>query len=120
MSSCPKEIRHELEKSLAILEEGLDELSLSCQLPIEPLVPRPALLLIGHITSSCYLLEHLTWSYSNNEPERYVDIEVFRRWVLEGGTAAVIEDVKCVKQNANQRIQTDSALVFGTPYKAKL
>ena len=113
-------LRTELQEPLVVLNEGLDELATCYQLPLTPLIPRPALMLMGFVASSSYLLEHATWSHINREVERDSDVEVFRRWVLEGGMVSVIEDVRRAKQRADQRIQSNSVLVFGNPPKAKL
>lgn len=120
ISDCPTTLRTEIQEPLGTLHEGLSELATSYQLPIRTLIPRPALILVGFIASSCYLLEHAIWSYTNGEAERDTDTEVFRRWVLEGGMVAAMDDVRRVKLSTDQRVQSNSSLVFGGALMAKL
>jgi hypothetical protein len=77
-------------------------------------------MLMGFMASSSYLLEHVMWSYAEGEAERDTDVEVFRRWVLESGMVAAIEDVRRVKLSTNHRVGSDSSLVFGGSLRAKL
>jgi len=119
-SECPAALRAELREPLYILHEGLSELVTSYQLPIPSLMPRPALMLTGFVASSSYLLEHAIWSHTDGEAERDADVEVFRRWVLEGGIVAAIEDVRRVKQSTNRRVESNSRLVFGGSLSGKL
>ena len=120
--NCPEVLKPQIQDSLAILNEGFNELSTSYHLPIPPLIARPALQLTGFLASSVYLLEHAIWSYTSLEAERDADIEAFRRWVLEGGIVAVLEDVRQAKQtrSTNRLVQSNSMLVFGVSSKAKL
>jgi len=60
-----------------------------------------------------YLLEQAVWSCNNIEPTQDLDAEVFRRWVLEGGTEAAIQSVKRAKSASHDRVAINSALVFG-------
>lgn len=119
-SGCPAALRAEIREPLDALHEGLSELAISYKLPVPSLIPRPALILMGFLASSSYLLEHAIWSYTNGEAECDTDIEVFRRWVLEGGMVATIEDVRRAKQSTDQRVQSNSSLVFGGCSQAKL
>jgi hypothetical protein len=77
-------------------------------------------MLMGFVASSTYLLEHAIWSYNHGEAERDTDVDVFQRWVLEGGIVATIEDIRRIKQNVDQRVQSNSRLVFGASSRAKL
>ena len=120
ISGCPAALRAELREPLHILHEGLSELVTSYQLPIPSLIPRPALMLTGFVASSSYLLEHAVWSHTCEEVERDTDVEVFRRWVLEGGIVAAIEDVRRVKQNTDRRVESNSNLVFGGSLRGRL
>lgn len=122
VSHCPTALQNELREPLDVLLEGVGELATSYQPPISSLILRPALILMGFIASSSYLLEHAIWSCSNVEAEHDTDVEVFRRWALEGGMMMVIADVRCAKSNTDRRLRTNYSLVFGgssTP-KAKL
>lgn len=77
-------------------------------------------MLMGFVASSSYLLEHAIWSHTDGDAERNTDVEVFRRWVLEGGIVAAIEDVRRVKQSTDRRVESNSTLVFGGSLSAKL
>lgn len=81
--------------------------------PIHPLLPRPALFLFCHVASSLYLLEHAIWAVNTKEPEAQTDVEVFRRWVLEGGLDAALETVRRTKSAQKDRVQLDAAIVYG-------
>ena len=74
-------------------------------------------MLVASIASSVYLLEHAIWSKTT---QGQVDVEVFRRWVLEGGTAAAIEDVKEAKEGRKNRIDVNFAITFGNNRKARM
>jgi hypothetical protein len=75
---------------------------------------------MGFVASSSYLLEHAIWSYAEGEAERDTDVEVFRRWVLEGGMVAAIDDVRRVKLSTDHRVGSNSSLVFGGSLRARL
>ena len=77
-------------------------------------------MLVASIASSVYLLEHAIWSKTTQGHSREVDVEVFRRWVLEGGTAAAIEDVKEAKEGMKNRIDINFAITFGNNRKARM
>lgn len=98
----------------------MDELATSYKVPIPTLLPRPALLLMGFVASSIFLLEHAVWAFTTGETDNDIDVEVFRRWVLEGGLIAAIEDVKRAKGNNAARVLADSAITFGGFTKAKM
>ncbi len=120
MSACPVDLQQDISLSLEIIRLALEELVTSYKHPIPPLVPRPALILLGHIACSVYLLEHAIWSYSTEEPTRDIDVEVFVRWTVEGGTLAAIYDVKRAKESSGERESANSAIVFGSLGKSKL
>jgi len=83
-------------------------------------MPRPALIMTGYICSGVYLLEHVIWSHESNQPERDVDIEVFKRWMDDGGFISSVEDVKKANVNVDRVIKLNSAIVFGSKVEAKL
>jgi hypothetical protein len=73
-------------------------------------------MLLGSIASSTYLLEHAIWSYNGKEPEADVDIEVFRRWVVQSNMERHMEDVRKAR-DANliqERVKANEKIVFGT------
>ncbi len=99
---------------LAALRIALDVLADAYQAPMHPLLPRPALLLFAHMTSSLNLLEHAIWAVSTGEPDSATDVEVFRRWALEGGLDVALENVRRVKNASADRVHSDAKIVYGT------
>lgn len=120
VSSCPAKLRAEIQEPLDLLNKALQELTTALGTHASPLTPRPALLLTGFVTSSCFLLEHAVWAHDIGDTERDTDVEVFRRWALEGGMVGAIEDIRRAKQTADQRVKANSTLVFGGPLRSKL
>ena len=80
---------------------------------MHPLLPRPALFLLGHVASSLYLLDHAIWASSTSQPGCNADIEVFRRWVIEGGLDSALANVQRAKAVPQERMQMDAEIVFG-------
>ncbi|KAF5360912.1 hypothetical protein D9756_004892 [Leucocoprinus leucothites] len=116
ITSTPSGLSQELKASFSILDEALVELSTTYTKQISPLVPRPALVLVGSIASSVYLLEHAIWSYTQKETEAGLDVEVFSRWIVQSGLEGNIAEVKKAK-NADlvqERVKANEKLVFGT------
>ena len=120
ISSAPSDLQENLQKPLDLLKNALEELCTAYTLPLPPLIPRPALMLVASIASSVYILEHAIWSKMAQGHSSEVDVEVFRRWVLEGGTAAAIEDVKEAKEGMKNRIDINFAITFGNNRKARM
>ncbi|EDR13367.1 uncharacterized protein LACBIDRAFT_292578 [Laccaria bicolor S238N-H82] len=120
ISSAASDLQEIIQRPLDLLKNALEELRTAYTQPLPPLIPRPALMLVASIASSVYLLEHAIWSRTTQGHSSEVDVEVFRRWVLEGGTAAAIEDVKKAKEGANNRIDNNFAITFGNKRKARM
>ena len=120
IKSCPEKLEEQLAHALAILKEAIEEFASSFQQPIPPLLPKPALMLAGAVTSSIYLLEHAVWSFTTSEASLEVDIEVFKRWVVEGDTVSAIASVRRAKKHSSQRVKINSTIVFGHLTKSKL
>ncbi|KAF5382435.1 hypothetical protein D9615_002858 [Tricholomella constricta] len=120
ISSCPLDLRARLREPLDVLNDALSELAGSLKKPIAPLVPRPALILTGFVASSAFLLEHAIWAYVGRENDRETDVEVFQRWILEGGMVAAIEDVRRANLDGQTRATANSTIVFGGLSRAKL
>jgi len=118
ISLCPIALRPRIQKQLTLLLTALETLAGIFMVDIPSLMPRPALLLMGHTASCLYLLEHAIWSYTNAEGS--VDVEVFRRWAAEGGLTEAIEEVKRAEDATKQRELANSAIVFGESIKTKL
>jgi len=68
---------------------------------------------MGYIASSIYLLEHATWSRTRGEPELEVDAEVFRRWVFDGGFAAVEQELDRARSEHKLANASNTVIVFG-------
>lgn len=77
-------------------------------------------MLMGTIASAVYLLEHAIWAHIQREIGSDIDMEAFRRWVLEGDMETLTTDVIRAKTSVNQRISVNSQLVFGVASKPKL
>lgn len=79
-------------------------------------------MLTGYVASSVYLLEHAIWAYTTGEPDKDTHVDVFGRWVEEGGLVAAIAHVKRVNGGTDdsKRVLGDSVMVFGDVAKAKL
>ena len=120
ISSAPSDLQENLQKPLDLLKNAVEQLRTAYTQPLPPLIPRPALVLVASIASSVYLLEHAIWSKTTRGHSREMDVEVFRRWVLEGGTAAAIEDVKEAKEGMKNRIDINFAITFGNNRKARM
>ncbi|EEB89906.1 hypothetical protein MPER_11950 [Moniliophthora perniciosa FA553] len=110
ISSCPDTFSDS--SAVQALSSSLDQLALAYQLPLPALMPRPALMLMGHVTSSVFLLEHAIWSYVTSQAECNVDFTVFCRWI-EDGLQSVIEDVQRVCAEADTRIRENTAIGYG-------
>lgn len=103
------------------LRGGLDDITTVFAAPMPALLPRPAIMLVSYVASSLYLLEHAVWSYTNGELERAMDVEVFRRWVMEGGFAEAVADVKRSRASEeSERLVANSEIVYGSSARAKL
>jgi hypothetical protein len=120
IKSCPEKLEEQLVHALPILKDAIEEFASSFRQPMPSLLPRPALILAGVVTSSLYLLEHAVWSFTTNEASLEVDIEIFNRWVIEGDTVSTIASVRRAKKHSSQRAEINSTIVFGEPSRSKL
>lgn len=122
LHTCTPEfkVEHALAAPLDALRSALGELVTAYAAPIQPLVPRPALVLLSYIACAAYLLEHAIWAYKVNAASRRVDLDVFRRWVVEGGLNEAIVDVRRAKQAQPGRLREDKALVYGVDVEDKV
>jgi len=121
INSCPISLQERFAPSFGLLKNALLELQ-SCYIqPVDPLIPRPALMLVGAVASSIYLLEHATWSYKNSELTKELDSEVFRRWVLEGEVEGALQALRRIRTgDSRNRAQLNSRLAFGGVVGPKL
>ncbi|KZT73710.1 hypothetical protein DAEQUDRAFT_742841 [Daedalea quercina L-15889] len=111
--SCTPEIKLALESALDTLRAALDDLAPACATPVPPLVPRPALFLLSHIACGAFLLEHAIWACKTNATSHRIDIDLFKRWIEEGGMAEVVLDVRRARQAQPQRLEEDRDIVYG-------
>ncbi|KAG5635043.1 hypothetical protein H0H81_012627 [Sphagnurus paluster] len=105
---------------LALLSAALTELTSALAAPTAPLVSRPAIILVGFVAAAVFLLEHAVWAHTTSEQTREVDVDVVRRWVIEGGVGPAIEDVRRARRDTSGRASSDRDLVFGVGARAKL
>jgi hypothetical protein len=112
------DLRPTVEEQIKNLKARIDILKTTFQVPVARLLPRPALILMGYVLSSIYLLEHALWSHENSQPEKEVDLDVFKRWMDDSGFIAAVEDLKKAKAGSEDAIRSNNVLVFGS--KAKL
>ncbi|KAI0685807.1 acyl-CoA dehydrogenase/oxidase [Cytidiella melzeri] len=113
LSSCPQDLSGQISSQLTVLRTALEEVSRSYTPPIPPLLPRPALFAFSYVASALYLLEHATWAWKIGERTVDVDIDIFRRWVEEGGLCSAVRDVRRARSADHQRIEMDAKMVYG-------
>lgn len=103
-----------LKQQVELVQAASDILRSALAKPIAPLVPRPALMLLGYVTTALYLLEHAIWSYENHlsSVELEIDVEVFARWVGESGLDAAVKDVQKAKAAGPERMRQNEMLVY--------
>jgi hypothetical protein len=98
--------------SLAILKEAIEELR----------VVIPA----ANATTSPKACTHVGWSshlkYISTclviQTSHEVDIEVFKRWVVEGDAVAATASVRRAKKHSAERVEINSTIVFGALTKS--
>ncbi|KAK0504220.1 acyl-CoA dehydrogenase domain-containing protein [Armillaria luteobubalina] len=113
MASCPGELRVRILDALDTLRHSVNCAVSAYTPPIPSLVPRNALILLGNVASSLFLLKHAIWSQETNQDEAQTDAEVFTRWVLEGGLLTAVHDVKIIQTANAEREAVNAAIVFG-------
>jgi hypothetical protein len=91
---------------------SLNDLTSAYRPPLPVLMPRPALILLGYITSGVLLLQHATWSHQTSQAGHETDFAVFCRWV-EDGLQDAVEDVRRTRRETDTRIQENAAIVYG-------
>ena len=120
LQAVPQSVKENASET-QVLNACIDELSdcFAAQ-TTTPLVPRPALMLMGCTLSALSLIEHACWSVSTNQPEADLDTEIISRWVRESGLNAYLGEVKNARVDAQRRTTYDRALVFGAAGTPKL
>ncbi|KIK52061.1 hypothetical protein GYMLUDRAFT_208261 [Collybiopsis luxurians FD-317 M1] len=118
--SCPPDFLKQVQEAIQLLQWRLDSLLAAFLHPIPPLIARPALMFMGYMASSIYLLEHAIWSNTRGEEEYDVDAEVFRRWVHDGGFAALEKELDRARPELKSVDALNSTIVFRRSTQAKL
>ncbi len=113
MTSCPDDLGVSILDALDTLRRSIDCAISAYKPPIPTLMPKHALILLGNIASSLFLLEHAVWSHTTNQNEAQTDSEVFTRWVLEGGLLTAVHNVKIIQAATAKREAANAAIVFG-------
>ncbi|KAI6042677.1 hypothetical protein EDC04DRAFT_2866644 [Pisolithus marmoratus] len=115
LDSCSPEFNLQHATALGILRTAVKRIREVYQEPgrLSPLVIRPALLLVGHTAASLALLEHAMWSWRRST-EDSTNVEVFRRWVVEGGLSASMEEVGHLMGQSQPRMQMNNAITYRT------
>ncbi|EIN09932.1 hypothetical protein PUNSTDRAFT_143321 [Punctularia strigosozonata HHB-11173 SS5] len=83
---------------------------------------RPVLNFLGCLSASFYLLEHAIWSYTNNRPEKDIDVDAVRRWIMQGELPQSFSEVENSVGNGTSpdAVEKDYQLVYGMAHgKAK-
>ncbi|KAJ6590072.1 acyl-CoA dehydrogenase NM domain-like protein [Mycena vulgaris] len=100
--------------SLTLLQDVTNQLPSLFKKTTNPLLPRSLLVLLGHVASSVYLLEHAIWAQSNGEPSAPIDWDRFSRWTEEGGLKAAVAAVQVLDTGTEERIKENRAHVYRT------
>jgi len=117
LTSIPHSLTTALSSPILTLHSALALLTSAYTPPIAPLLPRAALFLFSNIASSINLLEHALWAVSISETSAQTDVEVFARWVEEGGLRESMSEVERMMLEAkfgkSRREAMDRRIVFG-------
>ena len=116
LDSCPPELGNKVAGPLEVVRAAFQTIGEVYGHPtrISPLLPRPGLMLVGYAASAAMLLEHAVWSHNTKTLDREVDVEVFVRWVNEGGLSSSLQEVLEITAGRNdERPSMNSMLVYG-------
>ena len=112
--SCPADLQKLLSAVISILQEGIAQIARVYTGQLHPLIHRPGLILVGYVTSSLSLLEHATWSWTQKTETKDVDVEVVKRWALDNGFKAALEDVERAMESGDAKVELDKQIAFGS------
>ncbi|KAJ7496701.1 acyl-CoA dehydrogenase NM domain-like protein [Mycena latifolia] len=98
--------------SLVLLENVTSQLPSLFKRTVNPLLPRSLLVLLGHVASSVYLLEHAIWAQDHGEPSTKIDWDKFSRWVEEGSLKAAVAAVEVLGTGTEDRIEYNRGHVY--------
>ncbi|KAJ7108438.1 acyl-CoA dehydrogenase NM domain-like protein [Mycena crocata] len=76
------------------------------------LLPRSLLVLLGHVASSTYLLEHAIWAEKQGESSASIDWDRFSRWMQEGSLAAALSAIEALDTCTDNRIKYNKRHVY--------
>jgi len=86
------------------------------------ILPRSIFFLVGHTTSSLFLLEHAVWSMccaEESDAESDGHIEAFKRWVEDGPVGTSLPEVQAEVERLWKEhtsvCRMDEALLYGAP-----
>lgn len=113
---CPPELRSKawapLEAVKAAFQTIEEIYGQSHEIP--PLLPRSELMLVCHAVSAAVFREHAKWSHTMKTSDRGVDLEVFVRWMNEGGISSSFREVLEIStRHSGARISMSSTLACG-------
>ncbi|KAF7371111.1 Acyl-CoA dehydrogenase NM domain-like protein [Mycena sanguinolenta] len=97
---------------LLLLQGAINQLPSLFRKTFNPLLPRSLLILLGHVASSVYLLEHAIWSRDHGEPSAMIDWDRFSRWVDEGSLKTAIYAVEVLDSETESRLKVNKAHVY--------
>jgi len=118
ISSTPPKLSGCIESSSSLISSTLQSLpGLFKRIPSSssPVVARPIIQLIGHLSAALYLLEHAIWTCAHPDTEEWeVDAEVFARWVeRRGELTRTKEEVERVLSEDRSARAVEKAIVYG-------
>ncbi|TRM64050.1 acyl-CoA dehydrogenase/oxidase C-terminal [Schizophyllum amplum] len=110
LDAAPPSTRQRLMAETQTLRTCIEELG-QCFAQMTPLVPRPALMLMGCTLSSLFF---------SSMRLADLDTEVFSRWVQESGLDLCLQAVRRSRLDVQHRTSYDTAIVFGAAKPSKL
>ncbi|KAJ7287016.1 acyl-CoA dehydrogenase NM domain-like protein [Mycena rebaudengoi] len=98
--------------SLILLQNVINQLPILFKKASNPLLPRSLLILLGHVTSSVYLLEHAIWARNHGEPSATIDWDKISRWIEEGSLKGAVAAVHVLGNDTEERIKNNRTHVY--------
>jgi len=112
--ATPSRLRERIESATSSLGDALKLLpSLLRDGSKRSWLYRKTLLIFGHISAAVYLLEHLLWTYSNNEPDVDIYVSTFKSWVENNQLSSLIDQWKHESTMKPSRSETDYEIIYG-------
>jgi len=116
VSQVPSELLNALQSAVDGIHRAKDTLLWALSPPIQKLIPRPALMLFGSLSSAVYLLEHAIWCFDKKQVGWEVDVQCVKLWVEENLEGAVVDVRRSLidPTETEKRISFDRSLLYGT------